>query len=105
MECRWCEWLEESGDGVGEEAAFVIGIPDADHGVRDGVTLLPKRHVATLAELRPEAMADVLAGLSKLSTTVRQASGRDAVEIRAHRCDGGLDHVHFDVMVPDGDRS
>lgn len=105
MNCRWCGWLEGSRDGVGEEAAFVIGTPDDESGVGNGITLLPKTHVATLAELRPEAMADVLAGLSTLTTRVRQASGRDEIEIRAHRDDGGAGHVHFDIFTSDRDRT
>ncbi len=77
--------------------------PGAEGCTGDGLTLVPKTHAPVLTDLSPDAMAAVLAGISRLSLAVRQTCGLDDVEIQAHPADAsGPDaHVHFHPVLHD----
>jgi hypothetical protein len=100
--CCWCEWLDTAWPVLYEEAAFVVLAPGAERCTRDSLTLVPKTHTPVLAELSPDQMADVLAGLSKLARAVRQTCAVDDVGIETHpnrQVEGG--HVHFHPVLND----
>lgn len=91
-----------------EDAAFVVlGDPPGHQddgesgrlGGSKGLTLVPRKHVRTLAELPQPEVAEVLAGLFRATVAVRELSGAEQVEIRADM--DGLavrhGHVHFRV--------
>jgi len=114
--CCWCEWLETTWPVVFEDAAFVVLAPGAERCTRNSLTLVPRAHAPLLTELSAHDMADVLAGLSRLSLAVRRACGLHRVEIQTHPADvsGRGGHVHFhpvltgrlhdDVMGESGER-
>jgi diadenosine tetraphosphate (Ap4A) HIT family hydrolase len=99
--CCWCEWLETTWPIVYEEDAFVVLGPGSERCRRNNLTLVPKTHASLLTDLPPRAMADVLAGLSKLSLAVRTTCGWDEVEITTHPADisGQGGHVHFHPVL------
>lgn len=86
-----------TGTVVYEEAAYVVLAPGAARCARNTLTLLPKTHVAVLSELSPDAMASVLAGLTRLTVAVKEACASDEVAIRTHPKNepGRHGHVHF----------
>ena len=101
MICCWCEWLEATLPIVYEEEAFVVLGPGSERCRRNNLTLVPKTHASLLTDLPARAMADVLAGLSKLSLAVRTTCGLDDVEITTHPADisGQGGHVHFHPVL------
>jgi diadenosine tetraphosphate (Ap4A) HIT family hydrolase len=97
VSCRWCDLLEAVRPVVYEEEAYVLLTSGVDWCARNNLTLMPKSHVEVITELPAEEMTAVLAGLSKLSSLLRQAYGVDRVDIWAHpknpfRHTG---HLHF----------
>jgi diadenosine tetraphosphate (Ap4A) HIT family hydrolase len=67
---------------------------------------VPKAHVPVLAELSPDQMGDVLAGLSTLARAVREICGFDEVGIETHpnrQVDGG--HLHFHPVLDERHRA
>ena len=103
MTCCWCEWLETGWPVLHEDDAFVVLAPGVGSCSRTGLTLLPRAHVPVLSELAPDAMASVLAGLSRLSRAVRQTCGLDDLAIHTHPADGpDLEgHLHFHPVLHD----
>jgi len=99
--CCWCEWLETTWPVVFEDAAFVVLAPGAERCTRNSLTLVPRAHAPLLTELSAADMADVLAGLSKLSLAVRRTCGLHDVEIQTHPADvsGREGHVHFHPVL------
>jgi diadenosine tetraphosphate (Ap4A) HIT family hydrolase len=101
--CSWCEWLETGWPVLHEDETFVVLAPGVGSCSRTSLTLLPKTHVPVLAELSPDAMAAVLAGLSRLSRAVRRTSGLDDLTIKTHPADGPdrHGHLHFHAVLHD----
>jgi diadenosine tetraphosphate (Ap4A) HIT family hydrolase len=101
--CSWCEWLGTGWPVLYEDETFVVLAPGVGRCTRNGLTLVPKAHVPVLAELSPDAMAAVLAGLSRLSLAVRQTCGLADIEIRTHpAADEHRDeHLHFHPVLHD----
>jgi len=95
--CRWCDLLEGARPVVYEEKAYVLLAPGAGRCARNNLTLIPRSHVAVITELPAEEMTAVLAGLSKLSSLLRQAYGVDRVDIWAHPKNASrrAGHLHF----------
>jgi diadenosine tetraphosphate (Ap4A) HIT family hydrolase len=98
--CRWCEIIEGRGTALVTDPAFVIVDP-GQIGCADGnLTLVPRAHVSVLSELGSEDMAAVLAGLSRLLTAIKRASGATRVEVQAHpEHSSDPTHLHFHVVA------
>lgn len=92
---------------VYEDAAFVVLAPGAERCTRNSLTLVPRAHARLLTELPARDMADVLAGLSKLSFAVRRSCGLHDVKIETHPADvsGRGGHVHFHPVLSGSRRS
>jgi diadenosine tetraphosphate (Ap4A) HIT family hydrolase len=89
--CDWCQEPESIGSVLYQEDSFVLYAPGAAPCAPESPTLVPREHVANLAELSPDAMAAVLAGLSMLA---REVNSNEQFTVVTHAdLDGG--HVHF----------
>jgi diadenosine tetraphosphate (Ap4A) HIT family hydrolase len=99
--CRWCDLVKSGQYVVHDEPAFVVleGLPR--YAGRGYLALVPKAHVRVVTDLPVHEVGAVLAGLSRVSETMRGRRGCDGVEVRAHpsgrRARG---HLHF-YLVPE----
>jgi diadenosine tetraphosphate (Ap4A) HIT family hydrolase len=97
--CRWCRMAEAGENVVYREAAFVV--LEGPWRRRGGyVTVVTTAHASNLTELPSWQMGAVLAGLTKASERLRDASGAPSVQVRAHPTGdrGGRGHLHFRLM-------
>ena len=88
---------------VYEDPTFVVlasGVSECAHG---HMTVLPKAHVSVLTELTAEDMSSVLAGLSRLVQTIKEAQDAQDVQVVAHPelPERQHEHLHFH-LVPEG---
>jgi diadenosine tetraphosphate (Ap4A) HIT family hydrolase len=97
--CRWCHLVESRQHLLSETAALVVAGPGAPR-CAGYVTVVPRQHVSVLGQLPLPEMAAVLAGVSKVSESLRQETGAAGVEIRAHprRSGGSGSHLHFHLV-------
>jgi diadenosine tetraphosphate (Ap4A) HIT family hydrolase len=100
--CRWCDLFDSPGHFVSEAPAYVVLAPGSSKCAAGHLTLLPRAHVALLTDLEPEDLASVLAGLSRLVRSLKEAYKVTEVEIRAHpRSPSGHHahaHLHFHLI-------
>jgi diadenosine tetraphosphate (Ap4A) HIT family hydrolase len=97
--CRWCRLVQSGDHIVYDEPAFVV-LEGPSRRRGRYVTLVTKAHTNVITELPPAEMGAVLAGLTRASERLREASGAPGVQVRAHPTAGrgGRGHLHFRLM-------
>ncbi len=101
-DCLFCKIVSKEIDAeILHESSEVVAFKDINPAAPTHVLVIPKRHIASAAELTEEDR-DLLADLFQTMTSVATTSGLD----KGHRIvtnvgsDGGqtVDHLHFHVL-------
>jgi diadenosine tetraphosphate (Ap4A) HIT family hydrolase len=97
--CRWCRLVEAGEHVVYRDPAYVV--LEGPSRRRGGyVTFVTTAHASVITDLPSWQMGAILAGLTKASDRLRDATGASNVEVRAHPTGGrgARGHLHFRLM-------